>query len=93
MALELETATIVSKVTGEKKMGILAKCLCPGEPNIPLYSYTFHLFQIDGQKHYHVMCGRCGETYCPGGCREADILKADLFVEMGKPKVDPKDGH
>lgn len=49
---------------GESKPAQLAVCDCG--------FYFFAVFQIDGDNHQHLQCGRCNKSYCPAGACDHD---------------------
>lgn len=48
---------------GTARPAIAALCECG--------SRQFEIFQLDGQRHFHLQCASCGTSYCSaGGCEQ-----------------------
>ncbi len=69
MALKLLDAVFGNKDSGERT-GKLAVCSCKQTPCGMASASTFRVFQLTGQKHFHLECTVCQTSYCPAGaCR------------------------
>jgi len=51
--------SVVVSLSGDRQDAYRAVCVCGSE--------KFRLFQIKTQTHFHIECGLCHESYCPGG--------------------------
>lgn len=51
--------TTVTDKDGHTSPAIVAACDCGHD--------TFHVFQLQGQKHMHLECAECYTSHCPGG--------------------------
>lgn len=54
----------VANESGEQRQALFARCECGTE--------NFLIFQIAGQKHFHIQCSGCEESFCPFGACEED---------------------
>lgn len=57
--MQFEKVEVVEGSTGKQRAASLAVCECNGR--------VWHVFQVEGDGHFHLECVACGTTQCPHG--------------------------